>query len=120
MVFRDPAVKRQTLLYSGIGGAEWLLLVAVPATHNHNYSGAPYFLAIFASALVLGVFDPMMPHIRAGLLTVGPGLLLAGWTAPRGDNDGIWILWFPFLLMSIFLTAGCHRIGARRKGAIKA
>jgi len=32
-----------------------------------------------------------------------PALVLAGWTAPRGDNDGLWILWFPLLF--VFLLA---------------
>ena len=28
-----------------------------------------------------------------------PQVVLAFWTAPRGDNDGLWVLWMPLLLL---------------------
>jgi hypothetical protein len=106
------SIQWQMLTYGAIGLAEWIVLVAIPARGNPNYSGALFFLAALASALVLGAADSKSPHIRAGLFMAIPCLLLAGWTAPRGDNDGLWILWFPFIVISALLLAGCHRVGS--------
>jgi hypothetical protein len=110
MTYRD--LKRQVLVYCGIGVVAWLGLGAVPGINNRNYSGGFYFVGVIASALFLGVIDPKSSHIRVGFLMAVPGLLLAAWTAPRGDNDGLWILWFPLLGISIFLVAGFHWIGS--------
>ena len=110
-VFHRDSKKGQELLYACIGLVEWACLVVIEARHNANYSGDYYFVAILVTALALGVASPKVPHLLVGLLIVGPALLLAGWTAPRGDNDGLWTLWFLFLFISAFLVAGCHRIG---------
>lgn len=41
--------------------------------------------------------------IAVGL--VGGPLLVAGWTAPRGDEDGLWVLFFPYLVFMGFVLA---------------
>jgi hypothetical protein len=46
--------------------------------------------------IVLGfVFSRSWPVVPTGLLL--PQFVLAPWTTPRGDNDGLWVLIFPFL-----------------------
>jgi hypothetical protein len=35
---------------------------------------------------------------------VGPGVLLAGWTVPRGDDDGLWMVIY-FLLAGLAVAA---------------
>ncbi len=42
-----------------------------------------------------------------------PPLLLAFWTAPRGDGDGLWILWLPFLAGFIGVIATAAWVGTR-------
>jgi hypothetical protein len=91
----------QFLVYSGTGAFLWWPL----------YKGYLPFL-LFVS-VVFGLIDPGTSHLRVGLLMVGPALLLAWWTTPRGDNDGLWILIFPMLGVAIFVAAGCHWAGAR-------
>jgi hypothetical protein len=38
-------------------------------------------------------------------------LHLAAWTAPRGDDNSLWLPWFPFLVLSAFPLAACHWSG---------
>ena len=60
-----------------------------------------------------------MPPVTAGAaLALGP-TLLAWWTAPRGDNDGLWALIFWFLpafgAVAAVLAAVAERIGVARR-----
>jgi len=119
MASRDDGLSRAapSLVAIVIGAVAWIALVAVPARDDTNLSGGSFFLAIFFSAVVLGVLVSNRHHMRVAALLVTPALVLAGWTAPRGDNDGLWTLWFLFLVFSIIPTAACHWIGnaLRRK-----
>ena len=90
-------------------------MVAIEGRYITNYSGAPYLFSVVITSFVLGVVDPKMPHLRAGVVLIAPAFALAWWTAPRGDNDGLWMLWFPFLLVLIVFVAGCHGIGAKMR-----
>lgn len=113
MASRDDGPSRAApfLVATVIGAADWIVLVAVPARNDPNLSGGSFFLALFFSAVVLGVLMPNRHHVRVAALLVTPALIFAGWTAPRGDNDGLWTLWFLFLLFSMIPTAACHWIG---------
>jgi hypothetical protein len=112
-VLRNSLNSRQFVFYTAIGTVEWLALAAVEGRYVANYSGVPYVFALVITALALGAIDPKMPNLRAGIFLVAPALVLALWTAPRGDNDGLWMLWFPILLVLIFVVAGSHTLGAR-------
>lgn len=53
-----------------------------------------------------------VPPLAAGAaLALGP-TVLAWWTAPRGDNDGLWALVFWFLPLLGFLAAGLVAVAA--------
>ncbi len=39
-------------------------------------------------------------------------LLLSPWTAPRGDNDGLWILIVPLLAVFMFVLVAVAALGA--------
>ncbi len=112
MAAQSRDFKLQVLLYAGVGAILWLGLVALPSINNPNYSGGYYLLGACICMLLLGTFDPKSSHLRVGLLMAAPGILLAAWTAPRGDNDGLWLLWFPLLCISSFLLAGFHWMGS--------
>lgn len=92
--------------------AAWFALAVIPGRHNDaGASGGPFFLAVGAAAFVLGALAPYGPW-RTGLLLALPALAIAWWTAPRGDNDGLWLLWFPILLALVPFAAACHWAGA--------
>jgi hypothetical protein len=103
--------KRRNLVYVSIGLIEWIGLMAVEARHNPNYLGDPYAVAIFVTAFVMGILDGKTSHRSAGILLIAPALCLAGWTTPRGDNDGLWTLIFPMLVFFMFLAGLLHNLG---------
>jgi len=52
--------------------------------------------------LAAGVLGVAFGRGRALIVAVAlslPQFVLAFWTAPRGDNDGLWVLWMPLLLL---------------------
>jgi hypothetical protein len=111
------SVIQHDLIYFGIGLAEWLALVAIPAIHDSNWSTSPYFVVALISSLVLGAIDYKAPHIRAAALLVAPAIILALWTTPTRDNDGLWVLIVPLLVFFLLILCGGHWLGAfaRRK-----
>ena len=52
------------------------------------------------------------------LLFLLPIVTTVGWTAPRGDEDGLWLLWFPtvvlFLPAMALLIVLLKRFGPRK------
>ncbi len=64
---------------------------------------------MMAAAFLLGA---LLGYGRVAEVSVGlglPPLLLSPWTAPRGDSDGLWVLWIPmlfFFLVVLGLVAG--------------
>jgi hypothetical protein len=96
-----------------VGAVIWTALVALPARHNPNSGGGPYLPALFVSALALGAFD-RRSHFTAAALLVSPALILAWWTAPRGSSDdGLWVVVFPILALTVLPTAACGPERAR-------
>jgi hypothetical protein len=60
--------------------------------------------AMIVAAGALGYALPGDSDLIALGLAGGP-LLIAGWTAPRGDGDGLWVLFFPYLVFMGFVLA---------------
>lgn len=57
---------------------------------------ASWFPLMLLAPIVLGfVFSRAWPVVPTGIVL--PQFVLAPWTAPRGDNDGLWVLIFPTL-----------------------
>ena len=80
-----------------VGIMLWFPLVP----HNDEQSAAPrvsaYWWIIIAAATLLGLVfgKARAPGVAFGLAV--SQIVLASITAPRGDNDGLWVLWLPLL-----------------------
>jgi hypothetical protein len=103
----------QLALYGLTGLTAWIGLVGIPGAGHSHYTGSWYAIAVLALGLLLGFLDPRTGDFRAGAIFVLSALLLAGWTTPRGDNDGLWLLVFPMLVVLGLLFAGSHWVGSR-------
>ena len=77
----------------------WFALVPHTDTNNAESRVPAFWWIMIGVAVVLGVaFGRKRALIVAVALSV-PQFVLAFWTAPRGDNDGLWVLWMPLLLL---------------------
>ena len=90
-------------LLGGLGLAPWDALIVMNAAPLPWW--LPYLLIGVGSALVM-----RSPSVKARRrrtshqilcfaigFAVAPAIL-AMWRAPRGDNDGLWLAWIPFIL----------------------
>ncbi len=119
-----PARRRQWLalgLAALVGLAIWIPTAAMQLRESHDRSHPSEFsgwylpLMVLAAVALGAAFDRSSFYVAFGL--VAPQFLLAPWTTPRGDNDGLWALIFPFLvalLFGLFLLAGLADMGAHR------
>ena len=80
------------------GLAVWLpTSTAMPqGEEGSSRRGLVLWAGLIAAAAVLGWAYPKSRIVATGLV-VGP-FVTAFWTAPRGDNDGLWTLIFPYLI----------------------
>jgi len=82
--------------------ALWAGLVVVP----DDTGGEAFLWSSLLAAVALGLtlsIDAEAWQVGVGL--AGPPMVLALWTAPRGDNDGLWLLWLPLLAgLGLLLT----------------
>ena len=87
--------------------------MVIPGSGSESgQSGSLYIPAILITGICLGALF-QKDHVLAACLLTAPGLLAAPITAPRGDGDGLWILWFPALIGSGLLAVGGHWFGSR-------
>ena len=111
------AVLRATgLLLAGL--AAWLLLAVFPGSGDRQVSGLPYVVALAAVGGLRGL-RPRGHPLVTGALLAAPALLTAPWLAPRGDDDGLWVLWFPLVVVAGAVAAGACAVvaaTARRPG----
>ena len=87
---------------------------------DEHIAGILLLLAGFVVPAVWVGWRRLVPPFTTGAsLALGP-TVLAWWTAPRGDNDGLWALVFWFLPLLGVLAAGVAavavRVGAARAG----
>jgi hypothetical protein len=85
-----------------VGLAVWLPTMALQPAYErgvHDANGSPLFLPLMLiAAFVLGaVFYRNWQVVALAFLL--PQFVLAPWTAPRGDNDGLWVLILPLLIV---------------------
>lgn len=92
------------------GTALWLALVPNDNPSADARNPAYWWLAI-GVATVLGALMGSDQSASVGSAVALPALALAPWTAPRGDNDGLWVLWFPLLFGFLLLLAGAGAMG---------
>ena len=74
--------------------------------------GNLFCLGCLVVALVGGATWPQLARV-IGVMVVAPGLLLSPWTAPRGDNDGLWVLIVPMLVILMLASYASARLSAR-------
>jgi hypothetical protein len=69
---------------------------------------AALFPVLLVAAALGGLIAPKQSRI-VGVMLVAPALVLSPWTAPRGDNDGLWLLIVPVLALFMLVTiAAAH------------
>ena len=109
------------------GLAIWLPTMALQPRHDYGakpQQGSLWFLPLMVGAafVLTVIFAERWQMVAPGLVT--SQLLLAAFTTPRGDNDGLWVLIFPLLIgFMMVLYLGCAAIAgsalwirARRRG----
>jgi peptidoglycan/LPS O-acetylase OafA/YrhL len=98
------------------GLVTWTLTMADAPRYSfgphQNNGNIAYFPVLLALALVGGFVRPRRARLIGALLGL-PGLVLSPWTAPRGDNDGLWLLIVPALGVFVLVLVLTARVGAR-------
>jgi hypothetical protein len=81
-----------------VGILLWFPLVPHKDEQSADPRVSAYWWIMIAAATVLGLVfgKSRAPAVAFGL--AAPQFLLALFTAPRGDNDGLWALWLPLLV----------------------
>ena len=98
------------------GTVIWILtMAAYPRASdgpNEANGNAALFPLLLLAASIVGYFEPRRPRLVAAAIIAVP-CLLAPFTTPRGDGDGLWTLIFPMLAVLAVLMAGCAAFGGR-------
>lgn len=77
-----------------VGLGLWFGLVVAP----NDSEGTAFLWSSVLAAVALGLTTSTDGEAwLVGVGLAGPAFALALWTAPRGDNDGLWLLWLPIL-----------------------
>ena len=101
---------------AAVGLAGWLLTMAAAPRYSYGPDqdlGDPIFWWILlGGAATIGSVSRRRPG-RAAAVLVLPALILSPWTAPRGDNDGLWMLIVPMLAMYGLVLAVVARATTR-------
>lgn len=92
-----------------VGLVTWLATMASAPTYSYGAGedmGNGALIPILLGAALGGGFVAPRRAALAGAMLGLPGLVLSPWTAPRGDNDGLWILIVPFMgVFTVVLVA---------------
>jgi hypothetical protein len=116
-----PGIVATGAVATAVGLATWLLTMANAPRYSYGADqdlGNPALLPLLLGAALVGGF---LVRRRPWLIGAGlglPGLLLSPWTAPRGDNDGLWILIVPELAVFVVVLIGVATVGCRSGRAI--
>jgi hypothetical protein len=98
-----------------VGLTAWLTLVGSAQRYSYgadqDMGSSAYYWVLPVAAVVLGFVLPKEAAIVGAMLGL-PGLALSPWTAPRGDNDGLWLLIVPFLAIFTLILVGVASFGA--------
>jgi hypothetical protein len=85
------------------GTVAWLLVAAFGG--NRSWMFNSYFVVVIAITLLGTEIRKSSDPLALAFATVIPAMVLAWWTTPRGDNDGLWMLIFPILTF-VFVVCG--------------
>jgi hypothetical protein len=107
---RATALRWQHLAVAAfLGLTLWFGLVVVP----EDTGGSAFLWSSLLAATAFGLKTSTTAEAwQVGVGLAGPGLVLALWTAPRGDNDGLWLLWLPILAcLALYLALTAWLVG---------
>ena len=94
----------------------WLVTMASVPRHSvrpEQLGHTGWFeLGCLAVAVLGGAIRPRAAGV-IGVMVVVPGLVLSPWTTPRGDDDGLWLLIVPFLVVFTLVSFLAARLSAR-------
>ena len=96
-----------------VGASLWVgIVVALP---DDKTTAPAFWLLMLLAAFGLGALFGSQRVLQVSLGLGVPPLVLSPWTAPRGDGDGLWVLWVPLLgLFLMLLTVVAWFGGAAR------
>lgn len=108
---------------AAIGAGTWMATMASAPRYSfgaeQDMGSSALYYVLLGTALVGGALVPRSAGLFGMALGLPP-LLLSPWTAPRGDNDGLWVLIVPYLGLFVLVlaaTAGCGAWLRERAGA---
>jgi hypothetical protein len=108
---------RRAALLVVMGAAAWLFFVVARDDGRTQVSPLPYHVALALLGAAVGA-GWRGNAVVTGALLAAPALASAAWVAPRGDGDGLWVLWFVTVVFAGALAAGGHAVAvAVRDGA---
>lgn len=80
-------------------------------------NGGVLLWSLLAATLVGGFAFPRFARVIS--LGLGlPPLVMAPWTAPRGENDGLWVLIVPMLAVFVAVLIATAAAGSRIRGRL--
>src|SRR5262245_43801628 len=98
-----------------IGLVTWVVTMASAPRYSYDPEdmgeSTVYFVVLLLAALAMGFVAPRHSWLLGALLGL-PGLLLSPWTAPRGDDDGLWLMIIPTLGLFVLLLLPVAGLGA--------
>jgi hypothetical protein len=99
-----------------VGLVAWMHTIAAAPRYSYGYEqdmgGSAFYPLLLGAALIGGFVVPSRASSIGAWLGV-PGLVLSPWTAPRGDNDGLWIMIVPFLAVFVLVLIAAASAGRR-------
>ena len=103
---------------ASLGTAVWWWAMASAPRYSfgpeQDAGNGLYYPLLLGAALIGGWILPERARLL-GLALGAPGMLMSPWTAPRGDNDGLWILVIPFLVGFTFVLALVADVAGRAR-----
>ena len=101
-----------------IGLLTWIATMASAPRYSpgaaQDMGSAVLFPILLLAALGFGFVAPGRAALAGALLGL-PGLVLSPWTAPRGDNDGLWLLIVPFMAAFTLILVATALTAARAR-----
>ena len=97
-----------------------LIFIGALAVVTLSFGDSEYLVVLFCVATIgsITVWQLNSSALLGSLAFLLPIVTTVGWTAPRGDQDGLWLLWFPTVLLFLpamaLLVVLLKRFGSRR------
>jgi hypothetical protein len=120
-----PGDGRTKLVLAGaaaVGLAIWVATVATAPRYSYgdqlDMGSMALWPLLAGAALALGFIEPSASRASTVAL-MAPPVVMAPWTAPRGDNDGLWVLIIPLLVGFAYVLTAVSAAGGRIRQRIR-